>query len=86
MTKYFMIAFTLGLMLSTTISSAEVFQTQSPIYTDEIGRSHFLGRGGYSSVRQIQMGEAQNAAVNEIQYKTKQEAMFSQKTADLSEK
>ena len=75
MTKYFMIAFTLGLMFSTTISSAEVFQTQSPIYTDEIGRSHFLGRGGYSSVRQIQMGEAQNAAVNEIQYKTKQEAM-----------
>ena len=39
-----------ALAISLTSVSAEV---QSPIYTDDIGRSHFLGRGGYSTMRQI---------------------------------
>lgn len=71
----FTVMLTACLMLSATATIAEVYQTQSPIYTDDIGRAHFLGRGGYSSVRHIQMGEAQNAAVNQVQYNTKQEAI-----------
>ena len=51
-------------MLSANIAFAEVVQTQSPIYTDDIGRMHFLGKGGYSSVRPIQMGEAYSNAVD----------------------
>lgn len=63
---------TLGLIavlfVSTGVAMAEttIQQIQSPIYTDDIGRSHFLGRGGYSSVRHIEMGEAQASAVNEV--------------------
>lgn len=58
----------MALIISTGIVMAEttIQQIQSPIYTDDIGRSHFLGRGGYSSVRHIEMGEAQAAAVNEV--------------------
>ena len=51
-----------AIVISTTATMAEI---QSPIYTDDIGRSHFLGRGGYSSVRQLQMGEAQAGFVND---------------------
>lgn len=56
------------------LSSGMAFaQPQSPIYTDDIGRDHFLGRGGYSGVRQMQMNEAQanvvNNAVNEYSKK-----------------
>lgn len=40
-------------------------QIQSPIYTDDIGRSHFLGKGGYSSVRQTQMNQVQADFVND---------------------
>ena len=75
MAKYFIIALFAGLMISQAVS-AEVYQTQSPIYTDEIGRSHFLGKGGYSSVRHIQMGEAQNAAINDVQYNTKKQEII----------
>ena len=35
------------------------------IYTDDIGRMHFMGKGGYSGVRQMQMGEMQAGAVND---------------------
>ena len=48
------------------IAETTIQQIQSPIYTDEIGRSHFLGRGGYSSVRHIDMGAAQADAINEV--------------------
>lgn len=61
MSKKYLFAL-LALVIGSTTVMAEV---QSPIYTDDIGRSHFLGRGGYSSVRQIQMGEAQAGFVND---------------------
>lgn len=62
MSRKSLLAIILGLFISAPSVLAEV---QSPIYTDDIGRSHFLGRGGYSSVRQIQMGEAQADFVND---------------------
>ena len=61
----------LSLAIAMTISVNSVFadtviqQIQSPIYTDDIGRSHFLGKGGYSSVRKLDMGAAYNGAINE---------------------
>lgn len=61
MSKKYLFAL-LALIIGSTTVMAEV---QSPIYTDDIGRSHFLGRGGYSSVRQLQMGEAQAGFVND---------------------
>ncbi len=64
--KYLMILSIFAIVLSVPSSMAEVFQTQSPIYTDGIGRSHFLGRGGYSSIRHIDMGAAQADAINEV--------------------
>ena len=64
--KYLMVLGLITIMFSAPTAIAEVFQTQSPIYTDEIGRSHFLGRGGYSSVRHIDMGAAQADAINEV--------------------
>lgn len=55
------------ILLTTGISVADV---QSPIYTDDVGRSHFLGRGGYSTTRQVQMDATQadivNQTVNEL--------------------
>lgn len=72
--KYFLsIGLTVALLISTGIVMAEttIQQIQSPIYTDDIGRSHFLGRGGYSSVRHLEMGEAHAAAVNEVANTTK---------------
>ena len=65
MSKKYLFAL-LALIIGSTTVMAEV---QSPIYTDDIGRSHFLGRGGYSSVRQLQMGEAQAGFVNDAVYK-----------------
>ena len=35
------------------------------IYTDDIGRMHFMGKGGYSGVRNLQMQEMQAGAVNQ---------------------
>lgn len=54
-----------AIILTTATVSAEVIQTQSPIYKDDIGRMHFMGKGGYSSIRPMQMGEAYSGAVNE---------------------
>jgi len=56
------LVFSAGVVMANTT----VQQIQSPIYTDDIGRSHFLGRGGYSSVRHIDMGAAQADAINEV--------------------
>lgn len=50
-------------VLSTGLALAD--EVQSPIYKDDIGRSHFLGRGGYSSVRKLDMQEAQAGIINE---------------------
>ena len=68
MIKKYSILLAFVLVFSTAIASAEttIQQIQSPIYTDEIGRSHFLGKGGYSSVRHIDMGAAQADAINEV--------------------
>ena len=62
MSKKYLLALIMGFAMATSSVLAEV---QSPIYTDDIGRSHFLGRGGYSSVRQLQMGEMQAGFVND---------------------
>ena len=56
MQKKSLLAVSVAFIISSISAYAEI---QSPIYTDDIGRSHFLGRGGYSSVRQVQMGQAQ---------------------------
>ena len=64
MKKYFI---ALALLFSTSMAFAEV---QSPIYTDDIGRSHFLGKGGYSTVRQTRMDAAGASAVNDIMFST----------------
>ena len=62
----------LGIALSILVFSNIVFaEVQSPIYTDDIGRSHFLGKGGYSTVRQINMQGMEANAVNDaINYHT----------------
>ena len=68
MLKKYVVVPVLALIVSTGLVYAEsaIQQIQSPIYTDGIGRSHFLGKGGYSSVRQIDMGAAQAEAINEV--------------------
>lgn len=87
----------LAVALSTSIASAEVIQTQSPIYKDDIGRMHFLGKGGYSSIRPMQMGEAYSGAVNEavdkysnarseLEAQAKQAKEDAQKAAEAAEK
>ena len=55
---------TLGLLALMSCSVSSVF-ADDVIYTDDLGRMHFLGRGGYSSVRKIQMDEAQAGVVND---------------------
>lgn len=62
MSKKYLLALILGFAMTTSTVLAEI---QSPIYTDDIGRSHFLGRGGYSTVRQLQMQETQANFVND---------------------
>ena len=68
--SFYVIGILSAFVLSAGLAFAEV---QSPIYTDGIGREHFLGRGGYSGVRRMQMNEAQanlvNDAVNEFSQK-----------------
>ena len=68
MSKRYLVILVAATIISTGVAFAEttIQQIQSPIYTDDIGRSHFLGRGGYSSVRHIDMGAAQADAINEV--------------------
>ena len=68
MSKKYSLLLALTIILSTSLVMAEtsIQQIQSPIYTDDMGRAHFLGRGGYSSVRHIEMGSAQANAINEV--------------------
>ena len=74
MKKYFI---ALGLIVAASCSIASAF-AEDVIYTDELGRMHFLGRGGYSSVRKIQMDEAQAGVVNDAvnKYSAPQESVF----------
>ena len=53
------------LTVSSVLAETTIQQIQSPIYTDDMGRSHFLGRGGYSSVRHTQMNQVQADFVND---------------------
>ena len=67
MTKNFaLLALTILLSTSCIFAETTIQQIQNPIYTDGIGRAHFLGKGGYSSVRHIDMGAAQAEAINEV--------------------
>lgn len=72
--SFYVIGILSAFVLSAGLAFAEI---QSPIYTDGIGREHFLGRGGYSGVRRMQMNEAQanlvNDAVNEFSQKEETE-------------
>lgn len=77
MSKKYLLALIVGFAITASSAFAEV---QSPIYTDDIGRAHFLGRGGYSSVRQLQMGEAQAGFVNDAVDK------YSNTKADINKK
>lgn len=74
MSRKYLLSLILGLAITVPTFAAEI---QSPIYTDDIGRAHFLGRGGYSSVRQTQMGEAQAGFVNDAvnKYSNQKEAV-----------
>ena len=60
MKKYSVSLFILTMLISTTMSYAN-----STIYTDGVGRMHFMGKGGYSGVRNLQMQEMQAGAVNQ---------------------
>ena len=73
MLKKYIFLIALFMLFSISISLAEtaIQQIQSPIYTDEIGRSHFLGKGGYSSVRHIDMGATQSEIINEVSQTTR---------------
>lgn len=60
--KYFVTSGIIATFILTT--GMAIANVQSPIYTDDIGRAHFLGRGGYSTIRQVQMDGAQAEIVN----------------------
>ena len=60
-TRFLSLGIIASFILSSSIALADV---QSPIYTDDIGRSHFLGRGGYSNIRHTQIEEAQTNIIN----------------------
>lgn len=66
MSKKYLVLLAITMLFSSCVVMAEttVQQIQSPIYTDDLGRSHFLGKGGYSSVRHIQMEQTQSDLVN----------------------
>ena len=48
-----------------TLMTMTTAMADNTIYTDDLGRMHFMGKGGYSGVRQLQMGEMQAGAVND---------------------
>ena len=64
--SFMLLVFTALICSSSVFAETTIQQIQSPIYTDDIGRAHFLGKGGYSSVRHIDMGAAQADAINEV--------------------
>lgn len=56
------LGFVFAFILTTGVAMADI---QSPIYTDDIGRSHFLGRGGYSTMRQLEAEKIQADVIND---------------------
>ena len=74
MKKYFI---ALGLVIAAVYSMSAAF-AEDVIYTDDLGRMHFLGRGGYSSVRKIQMDEVQSNVVNDAvnKYSNEEDSVF----------
>ena len=87
MTKKSFILLAFTLLISANLVSAEttIQQIQSPIYTDDIGRAHFLGKGGYSSVRHLDMGAAQADAINEVSKDMQKASDEIKKTVDAVE-
>ncbi len=86
MTKKSFILLALAI-LTTGCAFAEttIQQIQSPIYTDDIGRAHFLGKGGYSSIRHIDMGTAQAEAINEVSREMQKTSQEIKETIDAVE-
>ena len=76
----------LGLLAIISGSVSAVF-AEDVIYTDELGRMHFLGRGGYSSVRKIQMDEVQAGVVNDAvnKYSVPEKPVFKPLDEDSNE-
>ena len=54
----------LGLIATTTLC-ANAASLDGTIYTDDIGRMHFMGKGNYSGVRTMQNYEMQAGAIND---------------------
>ena len=86
---------TLGIIAALVINSGlaladTVQQIQSPIYKDEIGRSHFLGKGGYSVTRQLSSQEenvvkkvAEKDTINEEQMNKIEQKFNEQKETNI---
>lgn len=87
MSKKHILLFALTTILtsSAVLANTTIQQIQSPIYTDDIGRSHFLGKGGYSSVRHIDMGAAQADAINEVSRDMQRVEKETKKTIEQTE-
>lgn len=87
MSKKHILLFALTTILTSSVvlANTTIQQIQSPIYTDDIGRSHFLGKGGYSSVRHIDMGAAQADAINEVSRDMQRVEKETKKTIEQTE-
>lgn len=72
--------------MNTSYANTIINEIQSPIYTDDLGRSHFLGKGGYSSTRHIDMGNAYSEAINEVTNQTDKKNVDTDITSVIKEK
>ena len=72
--------------MNTSYANTIINEIQSPIYTDDLGRSHFLGKGGYSSTRHIDMGNAYSEAINEVTNQTVKKNVDTDITSVIKEK
>jgi hypothetical protein len=72
--------------MNTSYANTIINEIQSPIYTDDLGRSHFLGKGGYSSTRHIDMGNAYSEAINEVTSQTDKKNVDTDITSVIKEK
>ena len=63
MLKEYFAALSILTILSVTTHGA--CAVDSTIYTDDLGRMHFMGKGGYSGVRSMQNMEMQSNVVND---------------------
>ena len=56
---------TLGLLVTLFLVQSQVNAADSSIYTDGLGRMHFMGKGGYSGVRTMQNNQMQSDFIND---------------------